>query len=393
MAQEVKYRPATMAEIEGRDVELYMNGERVWVMMIHRSETIGEDDAKLDYIMLTNMKKVQVEDLQVIDDTPEDSETKQTNNSNNNQNSTTMETKNMTAQDYVGKTIKVKDSTNYYVVKSADGETLQTEMHMGERVMPCPMPMTLLKTMLDAGKYVIGEDAVAEPVGNDNDNANDNQANAPEEPKSEDVKPVAQTVTMQPEPTISEPKKPSNKRQSKPNKSEGEKPDTMGVQKPTNGKGKMKANTLRYETYTNKNGKTCAKITGFHADDAAYQRAAELHASATYERTKQGDKVLFLIFGPRYAAAAKDVCRTLDMGGTMEQAKAIIDAATEERVQKREDWKARRAAYLAGKANSEGAQVKAEPKQGYSDADVAAMLKQIMAGGAIPEDIRKAMAA
>ena len=67
MANEVKFRPATMAEIEGRDTDLYMDGEQVWVLMIHRSETIGEGEPKLDYIMLTNMKKVQVEDLQVID--------------------------------------------------------------------------------------------------------------------------------------------------------------------------------------------------------------------------------------------------------------------------------------------------------------------------------------
>lgn len=66
---EVKFRPATMAEIEGRDTDLYMDGEQVWVMMVHRSGTIGDGEAKLDYIMLTNMKKVQVEDLQVIDDT------------------------------------------------------------------------------------------------------------------------------------------------------------------------------------------------------------------------------------------------------------------------------------------------------------------------------------
>ena len=53
MANEVKFRPATMAEVEGRDVDLYMNGERVYVMMIMRSETIGEDsEPKLDYIWL-----------------------------------------------------------------------------------------------------------------------------------------------------------------------------------------------------------------------------------------------------------------------------------------------------------------------------------------------------
>lgn len=65
---EVKYRPATMADIENRDKNLFMNGEQVWVLMIMRSQTVGEREAKLDYITLTNMKKVQVEDLQVIDD-------------------------------------------------------------------------------------------------------------------------------------------------------------------------------------------------------------------------------------------------------------------------------------------------------------------------------------
>ena len=29
MAKEMKFRPATMAEIEERDTDLYMNGERV----------------------------------------------------------------------------------------------------------------------------------------------------------------------------------------------------------------------------------------------------------------------------------------------------------------------------------------------------------------------------
>lgn len=58
MEQNVKYRPATLADIEERSADLYMNGEQVHVLMIHRSETIGEGEAKLDYIMLTNMKKV-----------------------------------------------------------------------------------------------------------------------------------------------------------------------------------------------------------------------------------------------------------------------------------------------------------------------------------------------
>lgn len=297
------------------------------------------------------------------------------NTTNNSKSETTMETKNMTAQDYVGKTINVKDSTNYYVVKSADGETLQTEMHMGDRVMPCPMPMPLLNKMLEAGKYIIGAaaPATAEPVA--------------EQPKPVAEQPTAQTVS--PKPT--EPKK--SKRQTKPTKSEQPKP-IRSVEKPET-KAK-ESGKLRYETYTNKKGKTCARIVGFAEGDAMLERAnaERIHASSTYERDKKGVKHYMLIFGPRYADAAKEVCQALNEGKTLDDCQAIIDQATEERVQKREEWKAKRAAYLANREN-EGAEVKpAETKvAGYSSEDVAAMLKKIMAGGAIPEEIKRAMAA
>ena len=302
-----------------------------------------------------------------------------TNNSNNSKSSTTMETKNMTtAQDYVGKTVSVNGSNNYYVVKSADGDKLMAVFHMGDRVMPCPIPMSQLQAMVTAGKWTICDDVpvTAEPVA--------------EEPKPVPEKPTAQTVT--PKPTTTEPKKSGNKQQPKPAKSEQPKP-TKSVKKPeTKTKGK-----LRYETYENKKGKTCARIVGFTEGDAMLERgnAERIHASSTYERDKKGVKRYMLIFGPRYADAAKDVCQALNEGKTLADCQAIIDQATEERVQKREEWKAKRAAYLANREN-EGAEVKkpvAETKQGYSSEDVAEMLKKIMAGGAIPEEIKRAMAA
>ena len=304
------------------------------------------------------------------------------NNNSNNSKSTTMETKTMKAADLIGKTIKVKDSTNYYVVKSADGETLQTEMHMGERVMPCPMPMTLLNTMLDAGKYIV-ESEECRVKSEEFATAQEPAASEPtvQEPKSEE--PAAKTVTMQPTTKPKSGTRKSQKPQKEPTATETKPeatPETTATRK------------LKYETYENKHGKTCAKITGFGEGDAMLERgnAERIHASSTYERDKKGNKCYMLIFGPRYAEAAKDVCRAMNQGKTLADCQAIIDQATEERVQRREEWKAKRAAYLAGKDDT-GAQ--AEVKQGYSDADVAAMLKQIMAGGAIPEDIKRAMAA
>jgi hypothetical protein len=50
-----------------------------------------------------------------------------------------------------------------------------------------------------------------------------------------------------------------------------------------------------------------------------------------------------LCFGPRYAAAAKDVCKAMNDGKSFEDCKAIIDKATEERAAKREEWKQKRA--------------------------------------------------
>ena len=320
-------------------------------------------------------------------------------------------TQNVKAADLIGKTINVKDSTNYYVVKSADGETLQTEMHMGERTMPCPMPMTLLRTMLEAGKYIVGGDApaTAEPIAEDPNGEPDPEAvgELVYEPKSEDVKPMAQTVTLKRKvtlkkkqtenPTNSGVGEPGNTEPVMPTINEPVKPNTMGVVKPeAEPTAKRK---LRYETYENKKGKTCAKITGFDEGDAMLNRenAERIHASSTYERDKKGDKHFMLIFGPRYAAAAKDVCKAMNQGKTLADCQAIIDQATEERTQRREEWKAKRAAYLATK-EGEGAEVKPETvkpetKQGYSSEDLINMLSRVLKGdvGVIPEDIRAAV--
>ena len=285
-----------------------------------------------------------------------------TNNSTNNSKSTkTMETKN-TAQDYVGKRVNVNGSNNYYIVKSADGDKLAAEFHMGDRVMPCPIPMSQMATMVAAGKWTICDDAPAtaepEPI---------------EEPKpvAEEQKPKAQTVTMKPTE--------QKKRQPKPTKSEQPK----GAKR-----------HLRYETYTNKKGKTCARIVGFSDGDAMLERgnAERIHASSTYERDKKGGRIYMLIFGPRYADAANEVCQAMNQGKTLSDCQAIIDAATSARVQKREEWKAKRAAYLANRESAGEPEMKTASNVGYSLEDVAAMLKNVMAGGAIPEDVKRAMA-
>ena len=131
---------------------------------------------------------------------------------------------------------------------------------------------------------------------------------------------------------------------------------------------------LRYSTYKNKKGKQCAKITGFGENDPAYANCADLHGSASYERDKKGDKTFYLVFGPRYVDAAKEVCDALNAGKAFADCKAIIDAATEERAKQRDEWKQKRE---ERKANADASKGKT-----YTEAEVADLLKRVIAGDA-----------
>ena len=141
---------------------------------------------------------------------------------------------------------------------------------------------------------------------------------------------------------------------------------------------------LVYETYTNKKGKTCARIKGFSEDDARYQSGPELHGSKTWERDKKGNKTYMLVFGPVYVNAAKKLCEAWNNGDAAAISKAVedvngtLDAHRKEREAQRAEYKAKKAANTTTK--SEGC---------YTKEDVAAMLQKVMAGEDIPEDIKR----
>ena len=160
MANEIKYRPATMAEIENRSVDLYMNGERVDILMVSRSETIGENDCKLDSITLTNLKKVQPEDLQVIDNgegEPEPNDNENINeNINENKEEETMATNNVKAADLIGKEIYVKGTKTKYVIKSMDGDNIIADFYVGSALYPNqPMQHEFLQKIFDNGQATL----------------------------------------------------------------------------------------------------------------------------------------------------------------------------------------------------------------------------------------------
>lgn len=470
MANEVKFRPATMAEVEGRDVDLYMNGERVWVFMIHRSGTIGEDsESKLDYIVLTTMQKVQLKDLQVIDDTLKEQdelsespmmrqwrdlkrkhkdaiilfrcgdfyetyeddarecakvlgitltkrqsdgvamagfphhaldtylpklvrtghrvaicdqldpppgpkrkrgESETSNSSDNNQNNSedkVMTNETMKVTDLIGKSISNGGNAKY-TINAIEGDKVSVTFQMGDSDgKPMTMGVAQVEKLLQGGWTV--SDGTQEPTKQ-------------EAPKTEE--PKAKTVKMEPKPKAEQPAKPkvTNK------KSEG-----RGKKEEVSQPSAIKHQTSYvYSTYTNKKGKTCAKVSGFAETDAAYQKeaAASLHGSATYENTKQG-RVNFLLFGPRYAEVAKTVCQMLNEGKTVADCQAVVDRATEERQQKREEWKQKREAY---RQEHEGKAQTAKPQgKTYTEAEVADLMRRVIAGDKEAMAIVNAMAA
>lgn len=377
MANEVKYRPATMAEVEGNDVDLYMNGERVYVMIIMRSETIGEDsEPKLDYIWLTNMKKVQLEDLQVIDD---DGETFD-NNSNNQNNSEdeVMTNETMKVADLIGKSISNGGNAKY-TINAIEGDKVSVTFQMGDSEgKPMTMGVAQVEKLLQGGWQV--SDGTQEPTKQ-------------EAPKTEE--PKAKTVKMEPEPKpkAEQPKVTLKRKQ----------PQTEAKAEET--KQEQPKGKLTYSTYTNAKGKTCAKISGFAETDAAYQKeaAVSLHGSATYENTKQG-RVNFLLFGPRYAEVAKTVCQMLNEGKTVADCQAVVDAATEERALKREEWKQKREerkqkreAYRQEREDRshQPSDINHQPSSGkvYTEQEVADLMRRVIAGDKEAMAIVNAMAA
>lgn len=272
----------------------------------------------------------------------------------------TNETMNVT--ELIGKSISNGGNAKY-TINGIEGDKVIVTFLMGDSEgKPMTMGVAQVEKLLHGGWTV--SDGTQEPTKQ-------------ETPKTEE--PTTKTVTME---------KP---KQEKPKAEQPAKPKVTLRKKQPQTETETKTGKLTYSTYTNAKGKTCAKVSGFAETDAAYQQAVSLHGSATYENTKQG-RVNFLLFGPRYAEVAKTVCQMLNEGKTVADCQAVVDAATEERAQKREEWKQKREAYRQEHAANLKSETKVNGKA-YSSDDVAAILQKVMAGGKLPKDIEDAMKA
>ena len=265
----------------------------------------------------------------------------------------------MKVADLIGKSISNGGNAKY-TINSIEGDKVSVTFQMGDSEgKPMTMGVAQVEKLLQGGWTV--------------------SDGTQEAPKTEE--PKAKTVKMEPKPKQEQTAKPKVTLRKKQPQTEAEE------SKQEQPKGK-----LTYSTYTNAKGKTCAKVSGFAETDAAYQKeaAASLHGSATYENTKQG-RVNFLLFGPRYAEVAKTVCQMLNEGKTVADCQAVVDAATEERAQKREEWKQKRAAY---RQEREGKAQTAKPQgKVYTEAEVADLMRRVIAGDKEAMAIVNAMAA
>ena len=160
--------------------------------------------------------------------------------------------------------------------------------------------------------------------------------------------------------------------------------------KPKTEKPKKAESSLTYETYTNKKGKTCARIKGFAEDDARYQVGPELHGSKTWERDKKGGKTYMLVFGPVYAEAAKQLCEAWNSGDADTIRKAVegvngtLDAHRKEREAQRSEYKA--------KAEERKAKKTEKPKT-YTEQEVIDLMRRVAAGDKEAMELVNSMAA
>ena len=297
------------------------------------------------------------------------------NSSDNNQNNSVdkvMTNETMKVADLIGKSISNGGNAKY-TINAIEGDKVSVTFQMGDSEgKSMTMGVAQVEKLLQGGWTVQGSEECRVK--------SEKFATAQETPKTEE--PAAKTVKMETEPKPKQEKpKVTLKRKQPQTEAKVEEPK----QEQPQGK-------LTYSTYTNSKGKTCAKVSGFAETDAAYQKevAASLHGSATYENTKQG-RVNFLLFGPRYAEVAKTVCQMLNEGKTVADCQAVVDAATEERAQKREEWKAKREAY---RQEREGKAQTAKPQgKTYTEAEVADLMRRVIAGDQEAMAIVNAMAA
>lgn len=161
---------------------------------------------------------------------------------------------------------------------------------------------------------------------------------------------------------------------------------------------------VKFSTYKTKKGNTAPQIIGFTGEDdprwKRHEGGVHKWVSASWYKDVSGEKKYRLQFGTRYMDAAQALCEAYNSGvvAAIEAAEAGCQAAYEQAVADgKARWQAKKAEWAAKKAAKDNPTPEPLPKgkgsKGYDDKDVAEMLQAIMAGGDIPEEIKRHMKA
>lgn len=357
------------------------------------------------------------------------------NNSNSNNNSTTSNNsttmaKNVKGADLIGKTLVGKGNSFTYKIESENGDVIACTYTRGGTSMKVNLRTKDIDDMTSKGVAAWQDEPTAEQPKAETKGFTKVDGYTVKDDKGEDVKfgtyapnidPDAPTDNVKvadfeevdatdgedkvvkkssivvdmtgkqtTEPIHEQPKaEPVNEQPINEPKAEESKPKTK------KSAGKKSGGKYTFTTYKTKKGKEGGEIRGFAEDDDIYSLPAEtiltLHASKTWRKDKKGNKTYCLLFGPRYKDAAEQVCEALNNGAGFDEVKAIVDGRTAERAAKREEWKAKRAEYIANREAKANEPKTAKTSDKTSDkATEEPIGKQDIAG--IGEFLRKVMA-
>lgn len=226
---------------------------------------------------------------------------------------------NVKPAELIGKKIMVKGTANYFVVLSAEGESLSMEFHMGNNAPKVlPMKWAAVQDFFTKGVYVL---------------------EGTEDPKATTAtEDIPEVEDIQPETPKAKPKAASKREESGAGTSSTEREQTSHA----SGKAEPKTEAPQAEEpkgerytivdYTTSKGKAGKKIYGLSDTEPAYTMAATIHASGSYEKDANGNKKYYLCFGPKYSAQAVELCAALNAGKPIANLQAIANGPAENKM-------------------------------------------------------------
>lgn len=184
----------------------------------------------------------------------------------------------------------------------------------------------------------------------------------------------------------------------------GEAPQTQPVSEakpsPSTGERGEGLPQVQFSTYKTKKGNLAPQIVGFSGEDdprwKAHKDAGNKYVSASFRRDLSGNKVYVLLFGTKYMDVAKALAgayNTNDRNAWKRAEDACMAIYEQAQRDGKAKWEEKKQQWAEKKAERQAAKTAEEQaKKCYTKEDVAAMLKNVLAGGDVPEDIKRLLA-